>query len=169
MGPLWKATRELHHACEAHAVGQLMSSGQLSPQMWADWLAAFRAIHRAIDPHMPLHLARVALLDADIEAMRVVHGVTAKEPQAARKFAESLDTEDARLGAAYVLHGAHRRGGAALARVMGAMQFATAHVAYPLPREAEAFIELLRGRVDLAEPAVATFCALLATMNEMDR
>lgn len=167
MQSLYAATRDLHHACEKHAVGQLMSSGHVSSQMWADWLNAFRVIHRAIDPHMPLHLARVALLDADIEAMRSVHGVAARESHAAHVFADSLDTEEARLGAAYVLHGAHRRGGAALARTMATLQFATAHVAYPLPREAETFIDLLRGRADLAEPATATFRALLAVMDEI--
>jgi hypothetical protein len=164
---LYAATRDLHHACEAHPVGQRMSAGTVSPQEWADWLAAFRAIHQAIDPHMPLHLARVALLDADIAAMAAVHGVTAREPMAARAYAESLDTEEARLGAAYVLHGAHRRGGAALARTMATLQFTTAHVAYPLPAEAETFVRLLRDRADLAAPAVATFRALLECMDEI--
>jgi hypothetical protein len=93
--------------------------------------------------------------------------VTAREPEAARRFAESLDGEAAILGAAYVLHGAHRRGGAALARTMATIQFATAHVAYPLPAEAEAFVRLLRERADLAGPAVATFRALLAVMDEI--
>jgi hypothetical protein len=164
---LYAATRDLHHACEAHPVGQRMSAGTVSPQEWADWLAAFRAIHQAIDPHLPLHLARVALLDADIAAMAAVHGVAAREPMAARIYAESLGTEEARLGAAYVLHGAHRRGGAALARTMATLQFATAHVAYPLPAEAETFVRLLRDRADLAGPAVATFRALLECMNEI--
>jgi hypothetical protein len=164
---LYLATRELHHACEQHLLGQRMSAGTVAPQEWADWLAAFRAIHAAIDPHLPLHLARVALLGADLAAMRSMHGVTARAPQAARAFADALDGEAAVLGAAYVLHGAHRRGGAALARTMATLQFATAHVAYPLPAEAEAFVRLLRDRADLKDGAVATFQALLACMDEI--
>jgi hypothetical protein len=167
MQGLYAATRELHHACEAHPVGQRMSAGTVSPQEWADWLAAFRAIHQAIDPHMPLHLARVALLDADIAAMQAVHGVAARESHAAHVFADSLDTEEARLGAAYVLHGAHRRGGAVLARIMSGAGLPTAHVFYPLPAATEEFVKGLRERTDLAEAATATFQALLAVMDEI--
>ena len=164
---LYAATRELHHACEAHPVGQLMSSGRLGPQMWSDWLAGFRAIHRAIDPHLPFHLARVALLDADIEAMWAVHGVDPREPLAAVRFARILKSESARMGAGYVLHGAHRRGGAVLAKTMAGLRYSTGHVIYPLSSEAEAFVKGLRERADLAEPATETFRALLAVMDEI--
>lgn len=164
---LYAATRDLHHACEAHPVGQRMSAGTVTPQEWADWLAAFRAIHRVIDPHLPLHLTRVALLDADLAAMQAEHGVTGREPEAARRFAYWLTTEDARLGAAYVLHGAHRRGGAVLIKTMASLRYVTGHVVYPLPSEAEAFVKNMRERADLAEPATATFRALLAVMDEI--
>jgi hypothetical protein len=166
-GGLYAATRELHHACEAHPVGQRMSAGTVTAQEWVDWLAGFRVIHQAIDPHLPLHLARVALLDADIEAMWSVHGVDAREPLAAMVFARSLNCDVARLGAGYVLHGAHRRGGAVLTKTMARLRFATGHVIYPLPAEAEAFVKDLRERADLAEPATETFRALLAVMDEI--
>lgn len=166
-GGLYAATRELHHACEAHPVGQRMSAGTVTPQEWANWLAAFRAIHGAIDPYLPLHLARVALLDADLMAMRVAHDVLARMPLAALRFAESLDSESARLGAGYVLHGAHRRGGAVLAKTMAGLRYSTGHVFYPLPSEAEAFVKQLRERADLVEPATETFRALLAVMDEI--
>ena len=164
---LYAATRELHHACEAHPVGQRMGAGTVTPQEWADWLAGFRAIHQAIDPHLPLHLARVAVLDADIEAMSAVHGVDAREPIAAVRFARSLDSESARMGVGYVLHGAHRRGGAVLAKTMAGLRYATGHVIYPLPSETEAFVRQLRERADLAEAATETFRALLAVMDEI--
>jgi hypothetical protein len=164
---LYTATRELHHACEAHPVGQRMSAGTVTAQEWVDWLAGFRAIHQAIDPHLPLHLARVAGLDADIEAMWAVHGVDAREPLAATVFARSLNNESARMGAGYVLHGAHRRGGAVLAKTMAGLRYATGHVIYPLPSEAEAFVKNMRERADLAEPATETFRALLAAMDEI--
>jgi hypothetical protein len=132
-----------------------------------DWLAGFRVIHQAIDPHLPLHLARVALLNADMEAMWAVHNVDAREPIAAMVFARSLESESARLGAGYVLHGAHRRGGAVLTKTMASLRYATGHVVYPLPSEAEACVKQLRERADLAEPAIATFRALLAVMDEI--
>jgi hypothetical protein len=165
---LYAATRDLHHACEAHEVGQRMSAGTVTPQEWADWLAAFRAIHRVIDPHLPLHLTRVALLDADLAMMQAEHGVVGREPKAARLFAEGLAGDTDRLGAAYVLHGAHRRGGAVLAKTMASLRYATAHVFYPLPSEAEALVKQLREQTELAEPATATFRALLAVMDEIN-
>jgi hypothetical protein len=165
---LYAATRDLHHACEAHPVGQRMSVGAVTAQEWADWLAAFRVIHQAIDPHLPPHLTRVALLDADLAMMQSEHGVIGRAPEAARKFAEGLTTEDARLGAAYVLHGAHRRGGAVLAKTMASLRFATAHVFYPLPAEAEAFVKQLRDRSELADAATATCNALLLSMDEIN-
>ena len=39
---LYEATKDLHHACEAHALGGRMSKGNVTPQEWADWLWAFR-------------------------------------------------------------------------------------------------------------------------------
>jgi hypothetical protein len=165
---LYTATRELHHACEAHPVGQRMSAGTITAQEWVNWLAGFRAIHQAIDPHLPLHLARVALLDADMEAMWAVHGVDAREPLAAARFARSLDSESARLGAGYVLHGAHRRGGAVLTKTMASLRYATGHVVYPLPAEAEAFVKQLRDRPELATTATETFRVLLACMDEIN-
>jgi hypothetical protein len=164
---LYAATRDLHHACEAHPVGQRMSAGTVTAQEWVDWLAAFRTIHQAIDFYLPLHLTRVALLDADLAMMQSEHGVTGREPKAAVRFAHFLTTEDARLGAAYVLHGAHRRGGAVLAKTVASLRFATAHVFYPLPTEAEAFVKQLRDRTELADAATATFNALLLSMDEI--
>jgi heme oxygenase len=165
---LYAATRDLHHACEAHPVGQRMAAGTITGQEWGDWLMAFRAVHRAIDPALPAHLARVPLLDADL-AVLAENGIVAREPRAARDFAATLTTEPAIAGAGYVLHGAHRRGGAVLARTMAGVGLPTAHIAYPLPRAVEAFVVALRDRADLAEPARATFGALLAVMDDIAR
>lgn len=160
---LYEATRDLHHACEAHAVGQRMAAGTITPQDWADWLAAFRAIHAAIDPYYPAHLARVALLDADLALLP-----RPRPGRAAQELVDSLKTPAARAAAAYVLHGAHRRGGRVLAGKMGKAGLPTAHVVYPLPAEAEELVVLLRGRADLAEDAVRVFRGLLAVMDEIE-
>jgi hypothetical protein len=172
---LYLATRELHHACEQHPLGQRMSAGTISAQEWADWLMAFRAIHGAIDPHLPALLARVALLDADLAAMRAMFGVAARLPAPAERFAQGISdaagegefTPPAVLGAAYVLHGAHRRGGQVLARLMGGIGYASAHVIYPMPAAAEAFVKGLRDAEHLASHARATFAALLAVMDDI--
>jgi hypothetical protein len=165
---LYTATRELHHACEAHPVGQRMSAGTVTAQEWADWLVAFRTLHQAIDPHLPVHLLRTGLLDTDIAMMEILHGVIWRESEAAKRFAETLTDDNDRLGVAYVLHGAHRRGGAVLAKTMSSLRYATAHVFYNLPSEAEAFVKQLRERIDLTKSATATFHTLLAVMDEIE-
>lgn len=179
---LYLATRELHHACEQHPLGQRMSAGTISAQEWADWLMAFRAIHAAIDPHLPAHLARVALLDADLAAMRGMFEVDARLPASAGGFGRDLHQAAARagqsdiastapevLGAAYVLHGAHRRGGQVLTRTLAQRGFASAHVVYPMPAEAEAFVKGLRDVEHLAPHARAAFAALLAAMGDITK
>jgi hypothetical protein len=160
---LYLATRDLHHACEAHPVGQRMSAGIITRQEWADWLEAFRVIHITVDPILPPHMTREGLLRADLALLPAP-----RSSDAAWTYAASLATQAQREGAAYVLHGAHRRGGAMLARTMGAAGLPTAHVAYPMPAEAETFVRGCRERDDLAEPARATFAALLAVMDEIE-
>jgi len=160
---LYEATKSLHHACEKHAVGQRMAAGTITPQEWADWLAAFRAVHVVIDPIHPAHLARVALLDADLALLP-----SPRPGKAAQALADSLTSADAINAAGYVLHGAHRRGGRVLAATMGKAGLPTAHVAYPMPAEAEAFVKGLRDRTELADCAVAVFAGLLMVMDEID-
>ena len=163
MGGLFEATRDLHHACEAHPLGQRMTAGTVSRQEWADWLAAFRALHITIDPHHPAHMTRVALLDADLALLPAP-----RAGQAADRLAATLATPTSIAAAAYVLHGAHRRGGRVLAATMAKASLPAAHVIYPLPAEVEALVKSLRDRADLADGARAVFAALLAVMDEIE-
>jgi len=144
-------------------VGQRMTAGSVSHQEWADWLAAFRAVHVVIDPHHPAHMARVALLDADLALLPAP-----RVGQAANTLAATLTTPTSIAAAAYVLHGAHRRGGRVLASTMGKAGLPTAHVIYPLPAEVEALVKSLRDRADLADGARAVFAGLLAVMDEIE-
>jgi threonine dehydrogenase-like Zn-dependent dehydrogenase len=163
MTTLYEATRDLHHACEAHAVGQRMTAGTVTRQEWADWLAAFRAVHVVIDPHHPAHMARVALLDADMALLPAP-----RVGNAADILAATLTTPTSIAAAAYVLHRAHRRGGRVLASKMGKAGLPTAHVVYPMPAEVEALVKSLRDRADLADGARAVFAGLLVVMDEIE-
>lgn len=140
-----------------------MSAGAVTPQEWADWLQAFRVIHAVVDADLPLHMARDAFLAADLDALPAPRACPAADA-----FAGSLRTPEQRHGAAYVLHGAHRRGGQVLARVLAGAGLPNGHVVYPVPAEAEAFVKGCRDRADLAEAARATFAALLSTMDEIE-
>ena len=140
-----------------------MAAGTITPQEWADWLAAFRAVHIVIDPVLPAHLSRVALLDADLALLPTPRG-----GQAAGALADSLTSANAISAAAYVLHGAHRRGGRVLAATMAKAGLPTAHVIYPMPAQAEAFVKELRDRSELSEAAQEVFAGLLAVMDEIE-
>jgi hypothetical protein len=158
---LYETTKDLHHACEQHETGQRMANGLATPQEWADWLWAFRALHSVVDIALPCHMARNVALDADLDALP-----RANPSAAALTFAASLVGQDT-TGAAYVLHGAHRSGGRVMAPKMAKRGFPTLHTCYRDPEAVKAWIDSVRGRDDAAPQARATFACLLAVMDEI--
>jgi len=166
---LYEATRDLHHACEAHPVGQRMNPpGQgraptITRQEWADWLAAFRALHAVVDAGLPAHMSRDAALAADLAMLPRPH-----VSRAAQRFAADLADAEETGGAAYVLHGAHRSGGRMLAPKMAKLGLPTHHVIYADPDAAQDIVRGWRGRTEWAEQARATFDCLLAVMDEIE-
>lgn len=160
-GPLWEATSKLHHACEAHPVGGRMSGGNVTPQEWADWLWAFRCLHRVIDRALPDHMSRELLLSADLSVLP-----EGRESPAAIAFAKRLEGKDV-TGAAYVLHGAHRSGGRVLAPTLVKRGLPCGHISYRHPDEVQSFVRSCRDREDAAPLAVETFECLLAVMDEI--
>ena len=164
---LRELTRPMHHACEQHPLGQRMVKGEISPQEWADWLMAFAVLHRRVDPALPIHMARTHLFTADFEWLRTQHDVTPREPRAAADWAGLLDSDTDKLGAAYVLHGAHRKGGPVLRKVLAPLGLPSAHTHYDRPADADRWVNETATQVDLVEAAQATFGALLRTMDEI--
>lgn len=158
---LFDATRDLHHACEAHPLGQAMVNGGITPLQWAGWLWAMRVLHQVVDPALPDHMDRHGALSADLAAL--------PKPQASRKalhFAMHLIGQDV-TGAAYVLHGAHLSGGRVLAPKMAKRGLPTGHTSYRDPEAVRAWLGEVRGRVDCADQARATFGCLLDVMEEL--
>jgi len=160
-GPLWEATRDLHHACEAHPVGKAMASGQPPLHWYAGWLQALRAIHLVVDPTLDPCLHRVDRLSDDIDAL----GIAAGTPDAATAYASSLTDEKRLAGAAYVLTGAHLMGGEIMRRRLEG--FPTAHLTWDDRKSALVELNRFREREDIAGEAVACFRALLSIMDEI--
>lgn len=164
LGPLWEATRDLHHACEAHPVGAAMASGQPPRHWYALWIKALLEIHERVDPSVSPVVRRRAGLTADLEAMG---GAAVPEIQAAQDYADSLYDELALAGAAYVLTGAHLMGGEIMRRRLAG--FPTQHLVWEDRKAALAVLGRLRERPDIVEPSRACFEALLAIMDEIQR
>jgi len=159
---LYESTKELHHACEAHPVGQRMVSGAITPHEWADWLWAMRVIHSVIDDAVPEHMSRDRALSTDLDLL-----VQARPSKSALLFAGSLVGIDCQ-GAAYVLHGAHRSGGRVLAPKMAKRGLPTAHTTYKYPEIAQGWILDVRSKVELVDQAKNTFHCLLSVMDEIE-
>lgn len=158
---LFDATRDLHHACEAHPLGQRMVGGTVTPQEWANWLWAMRVLHLVVDRWVPPHMARDGAFSADLAALP-----PAQPSAAALLWAASMSEVECG-GAAYVLHGAHRSGGRVLAPRMAKRGLPTAHVCYSAPEEVSEWLVAARGRADWTEQARETFECLLRVMNEV--
>jgi hypothetical protein len=161
MSPLFMLTRDLHHACENHPIGQIMVDGSIAPQQWADWLWSFRCLHQVVDVMLPAHMERDMLLNADLSVLP-----KANPSKRALEFAASLVGHDVH-GAAYVLHGAHRSGGRVIAPKMAKRGFPTSHTTYREPELVKEWIEKVKQNADYADQAIATFTCLLGVMDEI--
>ena len=158
---LYALTRDLHHACEAHPLGQAMVNGTITPQQWAEWLWAMRVLHQVVDAALPDHMARHGALTADLAVLP-----KPRASRAAMRFALDLIGQDT-TGAAYVLHGAHCSGGRVLAPKMAKRGLPTAHTSYRDPDAVRGWILAAREQKDCADQARATFACLLDVMDEM--
>jgi hypothetical protein len=163
---LFDATRHLHHVCEAHPIGQAMTMATITPQQWCDWLGALRTLHMAIDPYLPPYAQVTGELTLDlIDMLPLLPHVSIP----AAGFARTLTTPERIGGAAYVLVGAHRRGGRVTEKRFrdAGLTLPTRHVRFFAADESEALVKWLRDRPQLAPAAVATFQCLLEVMENI--
>jgi hypothetical protein len=168
MGPLWEATRDLHHKAEHHPVAKRMVDGSITAQEWCDWLHAHWLIHQAIDPHLPAHVRRTDALAQDLLELLPC---TAHWSPAADGFAVNVQGDPAMIfGAAYLLVGAHRRGGQVIERAMRekGVNLPSNHIVFEDPSAAELFVRDLRNRVELADGARRAFEVLYLVMEEIE-
>jgi hypothetical protein len=163
--PLWEYTRDLHHACEAHPVGNAMSKGNPPHQWYNAWLNALKDIHAALDPHAPeaLH-RRQSLFDDVVEYCHMGYGgfITIDK---AKEYVDQLDTENKIAAAIYVLTGAHMFGGEIMRRRLEG--YPTNHLVWPDRKQALALLQQYRTRDDIGDEARDCFKALLAVMDEI--
>lgn len=110
------ATRSAHRALDHHPLLQPLTSAALTPQDYAQALAALRAPQAALESclsgfvHARQFPGRVAALDADLTDLGVA-------PWPLLAAAPSIDSDAARVGVLYVLEGS-RLGGAVIERCL---------------------------------------------------
>lgn len=162
-GPLWEATRDLHHACEAHPVGAAMASGKPPMQWYADWLSALYTIHWEVDQHIPEIIRRSEQVQKDLTDTNSPVNII----RAANKYVNSLITEKDIAGAAYVLTGAHLMGGEIMRRRL--VGYPTSHLEWSDRKLAIVELMKFREREEIAQEARNCFQALLDIMDEIKR
>jgi hypothetical protein len=167
MGPLWEATRDLHHAAEQHPVAVRMSSGTISEQEWADWLHAHWTIQQGLDPHLPLCVRRSDALARDLLELLPVKGT---HSPAATDFAATLTDPVMIFGSAYLTIGAHRRGGRVIEKAMRAAgrHLPSRHIVFDDPKAAELFVSDMRECPEIAPGARSAFEALIKILDEIE-
>jgi len=165
-GPLWQATRDLHHQAEDHPIAHAMIAGTITPQAWADWLQAHLTIQLALDPHLPPSVRRADALALDLLALLPVE---AQPSRVAADFAATLTDTVSIFGTAYLTIGAHRRGGRVIEKALreAGRDLHSRHTAFDDGPAAEAFVKQLREIPDLAPGARRAFAALTAVMDEI--
>ena len=163
MNPLWTATRDLHHACEAHPVGAAMATGNPPVNWYAAWLQALLQIHSVVDLSLPAELGRVNNIQQDINSLNIKIAPVL----AADLYAKTLINPQAIAGAAYVLTGAHLMGGEIMRRRL--QNFPTQHLEWADRKIALQGLQQLRSTPDIAEQARDCFSALLSCMDEIQQ
>ena len=162
-GPLWEATRDLHHACEEHPVGAAMASGKPPMQWYADWLSALWTLHMIIDPYLPQVLHRTEKINQDLTNT----GISSNIILAANNYVMTLEREQDIAGAAYVLTGAHLMGGEIMRRRL--VGYPTSHLEWNDRKAAISELIKFREREDIVIEARNCFQALLNIMDEIKR
>ena len=165
-GPLWQATRDLHHQAEEHALARAMIDGMITPQAWADWLQAHLTIQLALDPYLPPAVRRADALALDLLALLPVK---ARPSPATEEFAATLTDTVSIFGTAYLTIGAHRRGGRVIEKALrtAGRDLPSQHTRFEDGAAAEACVKQLREIPALAPGARRAFTALTHVMDEI--
>jgi hypothetical protein len=167
MGPLWEATRDLHHRAEQHPVAKRMVDGTIVNQEWADWLHAHWTIQQVLDQHLPDYVRRTDAFARDLLEMLPTQ---ANHSPAAETFARTLVDPVAIFGAAYLLIGAHRRGGRVIEKAMrvAGRLLPSHHIEFADAQAAELFVRDLREKHHVADGARRAFAALIEILDEIE-
>jgi heme oxygenase len=168
LGPLHKATRDLHHSIEQTPFGLSMASGDIDPVEWTIWLRSLLDIHTVIDNWAPDALKRSNEVKNDLLEM-YDRGYSADSIEDVKLYIDNIKTDEQALGAIYVLGGAHVMGGAIIQKQING-KLPCSHLTYPdqTRRDAVAAVKSLRDRDELSEDARDCFKMLILIANHIE-
>jgi heme oxygenase len=168
LGPLHKATRDLHHSIEQTPFGLSMASGDIDPVEWTIWLRSLLDIHTVIDNWAPDALKRSNEVKNDLLVM-YDRGYSADSIEDVKLYVDNIKTDEQALGAIYVLGGAHVMGGAIIQKQING-KLPCSHLTYPdqTRRDAVAAVKSLRDRDELSEDARDCFKMLILIANHIE-
>ncbi len=164
---LYDATRDLHHDAEAHSWGAKMAKGDISQAEYWHWLWNLWLIHRDLDEYMPAESRRGMALGWDMAKTDCKATIVAQLAVGVYDFANMSDAE--RGGWAYIMIGAHFRGGAVIRKRMEPKGFSCQHLRFEDPAKVNEYLVSLRERPECAEGARAAFKAIIEIMNRIEQ
>ena len=157
---LHEATKHLHHAAEEHPFAISMLDGTIKDQHWCDWLEAMRMIHAAIDPYVPDYVKRAHTLQHDLMEMMPL---VPNQFEVTKNFIKKLDNPVNIGGTAYILLGAHRRGGRVIEKSMKdkGLLLPNNHIHFDDPSNSELYVRQLREYSHLKDGAELAFNTII--------
>lgn len=163
---LYEATRDLHHNAETHPWGSRMAKGDISQTEYWHWLWELWLIHSKLDDFMPLECQRNRSLGWDMAKTDCAKTVINQINSDKHDFAAMSEAD--RRGWAYILTGAHFRGGAVIRKRMKPKGFSCRHLYFEKPEIVHTYLTDLREKPECADGARAAFAALTEIMDEIN-
>jgi hypothetical protein len=169
-GPLHAGTRDQHHAVETDTrLGRIMTSGEITAPILAEWLGMKLDMFRLIDRHIPPSARRAAQIMDDLAAL----GITPRPLEAIKRHQDWLksatwppDAERRLTGTIYVTCGG-MFGAAEIATRLKGGNLPTSALRTRDPETEMAFLNQLRYRADCIAEAIYTFETFGAACREI--
>lgn len=168
-GALYRATKKLHHAVENTTyLGRVMVTTVPSYPDYMWWLGMKLPIYSrlALYSDAPEAANTAAKLLDDMISLHRRFGLPIAYHPVTTKFADTLETDEQLLGAAYVTIGGASTGGRILRARLEPLRYPVTNFYYEDEAEISRFVKSLRPREDLISGAFACFTAYLHACNQ---
>jgi hypothetical protein len=159
-------TPESHHDAQETDFGKRYAKGDISRREYASWIhMQFVAHHEVLDRILPWHCQRGATLALDLAALLPDQPYVLSSVDGLREVL--LESPYTGLAGAYVLMGAHLRGGAMIRPNLERAGLPVHHLYFDAPASAREYLRKLREFPALADEVDRVFRAVTTVMDEI--